>query len=626
MVKECKHIALVLGVLVLLGGHAAAQQVLVRTTARAVTREETRQTLHVVDLATGEVAPWRDTLPGMQAATPLVVSPDGAWTFMTTRGLWPHPAGWPATVSAISAVSLDPMAIFRAAEAGMLFAPNQRMACLFQSPGGDAVSLLVFENGADRANATADMVTLRTFTPGHGFSDGPLAAWETPGPPVQAVPLALDQQVCVLSRSPMGASLMVLDMHTHEVTADVMLSPLDGPLQGPATSLEMVLTPDGERLLVFVSAFSFEAPGGGQRSWLYALDTATFEFLAEPREFPGIPQAQAPSLWPLENGACWAATASPGEGFAHLYRLPLTPTAPRAVEQPFANVSAPLLVAPAPAGNGVAIGVRNRLELWPEGEPAGAPLRFDYELGFVEWTPYGILVGEAHRLHLVDPEDGAVLLTVPFQSGQPSQALLLFEQPAQYQARHRHSATVPESAPPPGYPHLPDALVFRGEAVGRERRVLRMQPDGGERHWRLEFNFDDMPWLRAHPRSGGPGQAEFSVMGVDPAALPALPADTIIRGVAEVVYDEPGSAEPSRHPITILVSPQPDGPRTILWLLGSEDGTAHRPQGLDGHSLQAAADLLAAPPHWFSHRYAMLPFGESLTGHDVVIVTAEAAS
>ncbi len=624
--KKLIHIALVLGVLLALGGQAAARQVLVRTTARAVTREETRQTLHVVDLATGDVAPWRDTFPAMQAATPLVTSPDGAWAFMTTRGLWPHPAGWPTTVSAISAVSLDPVAIFRSAESGMLFAPHQRLGCVFQHPGSETISVLVFEDGADRADAAPNMVTLRTFTDGQGFSDTPLASWAMPGQAVQAVPRVSEPRVCVLSRTPAGASLVALDMHTHEVTADVVLSPLDGPLQGPATSLEMALTPDGERLLVFMSAFSLEARGGGQRSWLYELDADTFEFVAEPQEFPGIPQGPAPSLWPLDNGACWAATSSPGEGFAYLYRLPLTPSAPRAVEQPFANVSRPLLVAPAPAGDAVAVGVRNRLELWPDGEPAGTPLRFEYELGFVEWTPYGVLVGEAHRLHLVDPEDGAILLTVPFQSGQPSQALLLPEQSAQYQARHRHSITIPESGPPPGYPHLPDALVFRGEAVGRERRVLRMQPDGLEQPWRLEFAYDDMPWLRAHPRSGGPGQAEFSVMGVDPAALPAVPADTIIRGIAEVVYEEPGGADASRHPITVLVSPRPDGPRTILWLVGSEEGTAHRPHGLEGHSLQAAADLLASPPHWFSHRYATLPFGESLTGHDVVIVTAEAAS
>ena len=88
--------------------------------------------------------------------------------------------------------------------------------------------------------------------------------------------------------------------------------------------------------------------------------------------------------------------------------------APRAVEQPFVNASGPLRVAPDPAGTAVAIGVRERLEIWPEGEPAGTPTHFENSLSFVEWCEFGILAAEAHRLHVVNPEDGAILQTAAF--------------------------------------------------------------------------------------------------------------------------------------------------------------------------------------------------------------------
>jgi len=623
-VKLGLHIALVFGLLASAAG-VPAQQVLVRTTARAATREETRQTLHVADMTTGQVSPWQDTFPGMQAVTPLATSPDGAWAFLTTRALWPQPEGWPAQMAAISAVALDSPEIVRAEGGGMLLAPNMKFGCAFQQPGQDTLFVVGLESGGQDAPELGS-VTLWMFSPLAGFDTTLRVTWRLGGTPVQALPLE-GGRIAVLCRGSLGVSLVMFDTRTRQLLADMLLSPVGDPAQGPASPIEMAITPDKRRVLVLVSGFSLESPEGEQRSWLYQLDAATFEFIAEPEEFPGIPQTPAPSLWPLANGACWMATISPGEGFAYLYRLPLTPSAPRAVEQPFVNALGPLRVAPDPAGTAVAIGVRERLEIWPEGEPAGTPTHFENSLSFVEWCEFGILAAEAHRLHLVNPEDGAILQTAAFQSGVVAEALMLA-------ALTRDAETGTGDSPAAGSAlaaQLPDVVLFRGEAVGREQRVLNiLTKEGPEVPWQIEFDAAAMPWLRAHPRSGGPGEAGFAVMGVDASVFSSEPAATPpLQGVVHVMFPELGALSGQgfpRHSIVVQVSPLPAGPRSILWLLGSTEESARLLDRAGGHPLEAATALLAGPPHWFSHRYGASPFNEPLTEHALVVLTARAAS
>lgn len=614
------HIALVFAAVMTAMASPQAQQVLVRTTARAAMREETRQTFHVADMATGQVFPWQDTVPGMQTVTPLTTSPCGNWAFMTTRGLWPQPAGWSTGMTVINAIALAPVEIVRAEGAGMFLEPGLKVGCIVQHPGGTALSVLALENTGEGPRGESGRVSLWTFDPHRGFEATPETAWQLPGMPVQALPLD-DNRISLLCRGAVGVLLAMLDTRTREVVADATLPMPHGPADGPASHLTMAITPDKRRLLVFASGFSLQSPQGSQRSWLHQLDLETFAFTQDAREFPGIPQTSAPSLWPLENGACWIATASPGEGFAHLFRVPLIPSAPRAVEQPFTNVSTPLHVAPAPAGNSVAVGIRDRLEIWPEGIPAGTPERFEHPISFVSWTEEGLFVGEGHRLHSVDPDNRAVLQTVTFQSGVVAQALPLPPAPADTIIGEPDSALAA---------HLPDVVLFRGEAVGREQRLLNIQTkDEPEVQWRIEFDATAMPWLRVHPRSGGPGQTGFAVMGVDAAVLSSHPAGELLRGTVDLELRHPGTPAGhgfTHHPIAVLVSPRPEGPRSILWLLGSgqAQGRLLEPDG--DNPLHAAAVFLAGPPQWFSHRRAASPFNEPLTEHAIVVLTARAAS
>ncbi|MEA3364026.1 MAG: hypothetical protein U9Q79_00165, partial [Candidatus Hydrogenedentes bacterium] len=513
-----------------------------------------------------------------------------------------------------------PVEIVHADRAGMLLAPGQEIGCVLQSPGSPTLSVLVLEHTDEGFRGELGRVSLWTFDPHTGFKTDPETTWQLPGIPVQALPLD-DARVCLLCRGAVGVFLVMLDTRTREVVADATLPMPHGPAQGPASPMTMAMTPDKRRLLALASGFSLQSPRGDQRSWLHQLDVETFALAGDSQEFPGIPQTPAPSLWPLENGACWVATASPGEGFAHLFRVPLTPSAPRAVEQPFTNVSVPLQVAPAPTGNSVAAGIRDRLELWPEGEPIGTPERFEHPISLVSWTEEGLFVGEGHRLHVVNPANGAVLQTATFQSGVVAQAIPLPPAPA------GAITTKPDSALSA---HLADVVVFRGEAVGREQRVLDIQTkDGPEVQWRIDFDAAAMPWLRVHPRSGGPDQAGFAVMGVDAAILSSHPADTLLRGSLHLELRDPGAAAGhgvTKHSITVLVSPRPEGPRSILWFLGSGEAQASLLEPDGDNALHAAAVFLAGPPQWFSHQCAASPFNEPLTEHAIVVLTARAAS
>ncbi|MFO7975246.1 MAG: hypothetical protein R6V12_11490, partial [Candidatus Hydrogenedentota bacterium] len=615
------HIALVFAAVMAAMASPQAQQVLVRTTARSAAHEDTRQTFHVADMVTGEVLPWQDTLPGMRTVSRLTTTPCGGWAFMTTRGLWPQSEGWAGKMTVTSAVSLAPLEVLRAGGGSLLLEPGQKLGCVIQHPVGDQLSVLVLEDTDEGARRELGRVSLWAFDPHTGFGAAPETAWQLPGTPVQALPLE-GGRVCLLYRGAIGGIVVILDTHTREVVADATLPMPRGPTHGPPSHLTMAIMPDKRRLLVLASCFSLQSPQGEQRSWLHQLDAKTCTFIADSQEFPGIPQTPAPSLWPLKNGACWIATTSPGEGFAHLFRVPLTPSAPRPVEQPFTNVSTPLRVAPAPRGNAVAVGIRKRLELWPEGEPTGTPERFENPISRVTWTEEGLFVAEGHRLHLVNPQNGAILQTAAFQTGVVAEALPL----------PQTAGETITAAPEAGLPaHLPKVILLRGEAVGREQRVLNMQSqDGPEMQWRIDFDAAAMPWLRVYPRSGGPDQAGFAVMGVDASVLSKYPPDTLLRGTINLELQKPGIGRghaTHKRSIMVLVSPRPQGPRSILWLLGSGEAPAAPLLDSDGDNpLHAAAVFLAGPPHWFSHRRAAPPFNEPLTEHAIVVLTAQAAS
>jgi hypothetical protein len=619
-VKRSIHMAVVLGVTALMA-EASAQHLLVRTTARAVSRQETRQTLHVVDVARGEILPWRATLPGMECASRLTLCPDSRYAFLATRRLWPHPEGWPTRLTAVNAISLNPLELLEAGGAGVLLEPDQEFGCAMPQLGASSIPVLMFEPRETLPDA--GRVTLREFDPSAGFESAPRASWQMPGVPVQALPLASGRRAAVLCHGPLGALVAVIDLRAHGVVAEATLPlPEEELLYGAESPLEMALSADGSRLLVLTSGFSLESPEGAPRSWLHQLDAASLQPVDEPRELPGIPQSPGRSLWPLGNGACWLATRHPGEGFAFLHRLPLAASAPRAVEQPFTNVPEALLAAPAPKGDGLAVGVRNRLEIWPAGEPAGMPLQFDDELTFVTWLESGLFVGEGQRLHQVNPDTGAVIATMAFTTGIPAELLPL-----------ESGAISPQLPPPDGGASAiwPAVVAFRGEAVGHERRVIRMRAEGEpEVPWRLEYDAAAMPWLHVHPRSGGPGQAEFAVMGIDASVSTAQPPDTSLRGFIRVVLgDEAAFADGSgvrEHAMVVLVSPRPSGPRRILWLLGHSEGAEELLVPGGGHPLQAATALLAGPPHWFSHQAASSPLSEPLTEHSLVVLTARAAS
>lgn len=648
----------VIAVLTVSGATAAGQRLIVRTTAYSAAREPVRATLHCVDFALEAAVPAPEPLPGIEPAGRLLLSDAGDGLVAGSRGLWPQrERDHDRALSFISGFGAAP---FMPGADGLLIGASgwrEQPGCLAYTPDHHRPLVVALAGRVDRDGIRRGLLRILETGPGPGisFPTGP-TAWALPGYPVAAALLDDTALVAVLCRPPYGPGslLHIRDVVTGRVYHKaVELSPED-PLGGFGSDpVAVAVTPDGSRLLALTYGYGTHRPDGEAVSWLHVLDTESFGAAMLPLELPGTPADEPHALHVAADGSCWVATRAPASGFAYALRRGYREDAPRDVTQPFTGVTHPLRIATAPDGPHTAVAVEERLELWPDGEPSGLPHRYEHAIGALHWTAEGLFVGEGNRVHLVDPESGAPVATVALDSGLVSEIVLAPAEtlpapdpdadgvptPVELQwGTAPHSADTdgdgipdgwdPEPTRPSPRLRVPPVVTFRGEAAGKEWRVVPLHvPHAENSRWRLSFDQARLPWLRAYPRSGTVGSDAFFQMGVDPAQYD--PTAEIVEGAVTVHMTgaHPGfeaAGSPAR--IHIRVVQDQSDVRRILWVLGAAPGADSLRAPGDPYGLRALAELLASPPHGFSHREASGPFLEALSPHRIVVLGAAAAA
>jgi len=382
---------------------------------------------------------------------------------------------------------------------------------------------------------------------------------------------------------------------------------------------------------------------------LHALDTASFMGVYPGMELPGLARIEDSPLQAMQDTACWVATHAPGTEFAYAVCARVDEGVfIKYAQVPLTGVSQPLRIAPMPGGGGVAVAIENRLELWPQGQRDAKAEMYDAVINVLRWTPEGLFLGEGGRVHHVDPASRRPLSTIQLQTGLVTDITLIpaatlplpdtngagLEKIDDVRgiASRFWSDTDKDGIPDVSDPEpttsspqlvLPGTVTFRGEAAGRELHTLVIDPPyGGNSSWHIDYDKTAMPWLVIHPTRGS-SLPDVVYMGVDPVRYARGAA---LHGLLEVSVGgtRPGiAAAGSPAVVYVDVAPERGGVRRILWI---RDGDPAGESLRDRHGLGPLADMLAGPPHHFTHREATGPFLEPLDAYNIVVLDAATAA
>lgn len=625
-------------------GPAAAQRLIVETTAYTALREAAGVYLHHVDLDRSEATPGPVAAPGPMGFGELVISPDGQTVALPT-GL--SAAGQEALPDRIvSYLSLYNASPLRALD-GMpsdLPAGWRQSACCFVSDENGTPSLAILLSRIDAGGVGEGRFDVRPTLGPEGPALGPALSWPLPGAPVAAAALPGGRRVAVLCRGPLGsgAVLQARDAFSGEAVETVVA----GAGGWGADPVSVRVSPGGRWIYVLVSGYAADRPRGDAASWLYRYDAARLEVSGKPLELPGLGE-EPDALAVAADGGCWAATRDPSAGFAYATRALPGPDGLAAEAQvPFMEAGRPLRVAAAPTGPAVAVAVDERLEIWPLGKPGGATLSYAAPVAVLRWTPEVLVAGEGNRIHAFDALTGNPGTTVVLATGIVTGAALLPASslpPADIdgdgvaadderdiginvRAPDTDADGIPDGVDPEPKARsprlqLPPVVTFHGESVGQELRAVRIEPAfGAALEWRVDVDAAKAPWLTVYPRQGRTGEAFY--MGVDQARYPAdsglLQAQITVHATG-TRPQIPAAGSPGA--VLVQVAPAPDEVPRALWLLDPAadalDGTSG---GLDGLEM-----LLSTAPLRFEQRRETGPFAGALSPYRVVVVTAGAA-
>ncbi len=606
-------------VVTIFAGVAHAQRAAVITASLSATRQSARIYAQAVDLEMGETLPGGGPLPGSSLlGMPLTGVfaeqnrlPDGLVAVTTGPSASPlHPdPGYPET--SISLLRSWPLMVpakrFHESEAGW------REWAVDVLPGQKSSGLLVLGSHAGTTENAPTVGRARLLGGGADAAATMIAEWPLPGSPVAGLWLPAVKSALVLCAGQTGAAPVLVKCSAGLVQT-LRHAASELPDWNPACTDACALAHLPETDLCAV-AFSGRIPGAGSTepvSQVYIIDSRELTVTAGPVDLRGT----VDRMHTLDNKNLWIASRAQGTDFAYATRMcvdQVSGTVALEAEYPLTGVTGGFLLAVDPATGTVAVSLGARLEIWPNGQRGDARQEYDNPIRDLRWTAAGLLVGEAGRVHLADAATGASKCLMQLQTGQIVAILPL--------APGVQEADNTVQAGPNNRIFVPPAVLFRGEAAGRELRALNVENVGAPGSWRVEYDIARMPWLIIHPLSGHGSGTVY--MGVDPARY--LP-HTLAEGWLSVYLEggsPPVSAVDSPAKVLVRVEPAPASARTILWLWPK---AAARMRDLsDPRGMAGLATRLAAAPLYFSHAESSDPVTSPLDPYAVIVLHAGAA-
>jgi hypothetical protein len=491
---------------------------------------------------------------------------------------------------------------------GLVYVPGEA-----DSPGN--VILLAFE--ADKGRDGKGSLEI------HPVGGGVRKLREKPpaSVPLSDAPLAMSvipnaQRVAVLCESA-GDNLRVIDVARQEtVLSTRVTAPTELVAQQPSG---LSAGPSGQYLFVLLSGFTSRGSSGEGASTLCILDAATLEPVAPPLGISGRAIDPSKSTRPTVDGLCWIVTRDTGSNFAYVTAVRFSDgQLETVVESPKRSIRHVALLEPPPSGNGVALGLDNRLEVWPENRPGGAVAQFDAPIGSIAWNAETLLVGEGGRIHRIDPTTALSEQRLQLQTG--IVADILPPDPSS-------GADRAVSTPAPILRDIPGSIWLWGEAAGQELKGFRIDLNRYEGFdWNLRYDQDASPWLLVYPLSGTTPATIH--MAVYPERYTPSNATTQASSFRLRVESGTGPASTTLavKDVAVHVTSHPNELRRILWIWPTEDEPTPLRSRTDPYGLKRLADLLAAPPHLFAHTETWDPIAQTPESYTVVVIDIRAAA
>ncbi len=607
------HGVATLAAIALLTSHAAsAARLLVVTQPLSAVREAAGLYLQYLDLGADITASYSGVrLPG-RALAPASPAPSASGMFaLSVADIFPEHRRVGDTGSAALVIGASPD--------GAWFAPRYaapgrslRAVGLHEDVAYDAPPMLLTLDAPVAPNNTADPPRLTAFPSdrrGPDASGQPAASVDLPAPPVDAVRIGRGAETAVLlAASPaFDAAVFLIDMARRDRTA---LLPLETPradFTHADQPVELAWEPENRRLFALTAGFHVDGDAVEQVCRIHTLmpeiDNKSWAFTpAGPSTpLPGQPNRDARSLFPEPTGGCWVITRGAAIGYALATHL----RDGEVIAQHHLGADGPVHIAVGPDGD-LAVAYERRLEVWPNGAPGASTWHSDAAISALAWTDAGLFVGEAGRIHEIDPDAASSLRHLQLQTGRVARIIPTAQRsPIEAPERPRIDA--------------PAAIALRDIGPDRTRRIIPLRGTA-ETPWRASIEGDGAAHMTVAPTAGVlPGSAEIRLTWPGPDA-----GDPPVDAWAVFTPRDPITGAPNapRSCAFIRLFPRPDAPRRILWALEEAAGIR---DPADPYGLRELADALAQSPRLYSHTEAPWPQTDSLRRYGIVVLDMDAA-